>query len=108
MDELRDQPPDEEPLEVFYGREELFEQRPQPELPPPPPRRARTATGAILTGIALGLRDVFDPTPKDKIAIEQEAPGLPAEPQRFELRLQGGPRGSSAIYRPWVGRPDDS
>ena len=99
-----DEPPGDEPLETFYGEEEkLFELRPPAEpAPAPPPRRSRTATGAILTGIALGLRDVFDPEKKDTIAIEQEAPAEPEGPQRYEIKRKGSPRNSQAIYRPWV------
>ena len=98
--------PDEpsEPLEEFYGRDDLFGFKPATApLPRPPAKKARTATGALLTGIALGLRDIFDPEKKrDTIAIEQEAPGEPEGPQRYEIRLNGSPRDGQAIYRPWV------
>jgi hypothetical protein len=93
------------PLEEFYGSDDIFglklsAPRPAPKVPP---KRARTATGAILTGIALGLRDVFDPEKKnDTIAIEQEAPAEPEGPQVYEIRLKSSPRDSRAIYRPWV------
>ncbi len=90
-------------LESFYGSDDLFGFRPRPPVPKPPPKKARTATGALLTGIALGLRDVFDPEKKvDTIAIEQEAPAEPDEPQEYEVRLNGSPRDAQAIYRPWV------
>ena len=94
----------DEPLEAFYGRDDLFGFHPAPApTPRVPPRKARTATGALLTGIALGLRDVFDPEKKrDAIAIEQEAPGEPEGPQRYEIRLNSSPRDGQAIYRPWV------
>ena len=94
-------------LEAFYGQDDIFGLK----LPPPgpataprvPPKRARTATGALLTGIALGLRDVFDPEKKrDTIAIEQEAPGEPDGPQRYEVHLNRSPRDAQAVYRPWV------
>ena len=98
----------EEPLEAFYGRDDLFGFKPQPVVPRPPPRKARTATGALLTGIALGLRDVFDPEKKvDTIAIEQDAPPEPDEPQEYEIRLNGSPRDAQAIYRPLVAEEDD-
>ena len=104
MDESPD--PAAEPLEEFYGRDDLFGFKLKPPaepLPRPPAKKARTATGALLTGIALGLRDVFDPEKKrDTIAIEQEAPGEPEGPQRYEIRLNGSPRDGQAIYRPWV------
>jgi hypothetical protein len=101
---------DNEPLEAFYGQDDIFGLKlaaPRP-LPKVPPRRARTATGAILTGIALGLRDVFDPEKKnDTIAIEQEAPAEPDGPQLYEIRLKASPRDSQAIYRPWVNEDGD-
>ena len=93
-------------LEAFYGKDDIFglNLTPRPEAAPRvPPKKARTATGALLTGIALGLRDVFDPEKKrDAIAIEQEAPGEPEGPQRYEIRLNSSPRDGQAIYRPWV------
>jgi hypothetical protein len=101
----------EEPLEAFYGDDPIFGMKlsaPPPEAPRVPPKKARTATGALLTGIALGLRDVFDPEKKkDTIAIEQEAPSEPDEPQEYEIRLAGSPRDSQAIYRPWVKEDDE-
>ena len=106
MDERPEEPaaPAEEPLEEFYGRDDLFGFKPGiAPLPRPPVKKARTATGALLTGIALGLRDVFDPEKKkDTVAIEQEAPAEPEGPQEYEIRLRASPRDSQAIYRPWV------
>ncbi len=100
-------PAEEDSLESFYGRDDIFGFKPQPSIPRPPPKKARTATGALLTGIALGLRDVFDPEKKvDTIAIEQEA-SEPEGPQEYEIRLNGSPRDAQAIYRPWVGEGDD-
>jgi len=103
-DEPQDDPTGEEPLEAFYGDGDVFSFRPvEPRLPPPAPKKARTAAGALLTGMALGLRAVFDPEKKnDAIAIEQEAPGEPEGPQRYEIRLNGSPRDAQAVYRPWV------
>jgi hypothetical protein len=117
MDEQPERRPDESadpaeaPLEEFYGRDDIFGFKLKPAsepLPRPPAKKARTATGALLTGIALGLRDIFDPEKKkDTIAIEQEAPGEPEGPQRYEVRLASSPRDSQAIYRPWVDGEDD-
>lgn len=85
---------------------------PSRELPPrrpggsarPPARRP--AAGPVLTAIALGLREVFDPQPKERTQIEQEAPGEPDEPQRYEVHLDPkSPRNSTAVYRPWVEEP---
>jgi hypothetical protein len=105
---VAEEPVADEPLESFYGRDDIFGLKLPPAATPTPPKvppkRARTATGALLTGIALGLRDVFDPEKKnDTIAIEQEAPAEPEGPQRYEIHLKASPRDSQAIYRPWVG-----
>ena len=104
--------PVDEPLEAFYGDDPIFGMKlapPPAEAPRVPPKKARTATGALLTGIALGLRDVFDPEKKrDTIAIEQEAPSEPDEPQEYEIRLTSSPRDSQAIYRPWVKEDDEA
>ena len=59
--------------------------------------------GALMVGLALGLRDVFEPKHQDRIAVEQPAPGQPLEPQRYEVHLDpSDPTSSFAIYRPWV------
>jgi hypothetical protein len=110
MDDQPEQPSGEEPLEAFYGTDDLFGLNlspPQPEVPRVPPKKARTATGALLTGIALGLRDVFDPEKKkDPVAIEQVAPTEPDGPQEYEITLKPSPRDSQAVYRPWVREED--
>lgn len=108
MDDAEEPRLEEEPLEAFYGEDDPPAFTPaEPRLPPAPPKKARTAAGALLTGIALGLRDVFDPEKKnDTIAIEQEAPAEPEGPQRYEIRLRASPRDSQAVYRPWVEEED--
>jgi hypothetical protein len=80
---------------------------PGPAASPRPSRPSRRpAAGPVLTAIALGLREVFDPQPKERTQIEQEAPGEPHEPQRYEVHLDPkNPRNSSAVYRPWVDEP---
>jgi hypothetical protein len=83
--------------------------RPPSARPTPPGSTRRPAAGPILTAIALGLREVFDPQPKERTQIEQEAPGEPDEPQRYEVHLDPkNPRNSSAVYRPWVEEPGSS
>jgi hypothetical protein len=101
----------DEPLEAFYGTDDIFGLNlpgPRPEAPRVPPKKARTATGALLTGIALGLRDVFDPEKKkDPVAIEQVAPTEPDGPKEWEIHLRPSPRDSQAVYRPWVRDEDE-
>ncbi len=100
-----------EPLEAFYGEEteEVQLLRPSGGQAPgaggarrdPPPRAG--VGRALLTGIAMGLREVFDPEPKERTVVEQEAPGEPTEPQRLELHLDPfDPCESFAVYRPWL------
>ena len=70
--------------------------------------RRTTVTGALMAGIAMGLRDVFEPTYHDRTAIEQPAPEQPLEPQKYEVHLDPvAPESSFAIYRPWVDEGSD-
>ena len=65
--------------------------------------RKRTVTGALMAGIAMGFREVFEPEVHDRTAIEQPAPEQPMEPQKYEIHLDPVAAESSfAIYRPWV------
>ncbi len=96
-----------EPLEAFYGDEAEQAQllRPTGErVTPDRPEAPRAGVGrALLTGIAMGLREVFDPEPKERTVVEQEAPGEPTEPQRLELHLDPfDPCESFAVYRRWL------
>ncbi|MEA2973611.1 MAG: hypothetical protein QOG82_2069 [Actinomycetota bacterium] len=105
---------DEEPLEEFYGDEWPAETEGAADGEPPAdgePRvrsdagggRKRSVTGALMAGIALGLREVFEPEVHDRTAIEQPAPEQPLEPQKYEIHLDPVSAESSfAIYRPWV------
>jgi hypothetical protein len=100
-------PDADEPLEEFYGDDRLADPPAPPtaSTPPPPasPARRMPVAGALMAGIALGLRDVLEPKHQDRIAIEQDAPGQPLEPQRYEVHLDiQDPTSSFAIYRPWV------
>ena len=113
-----DQPPDhvpsdDEPLEAFYGDEA------DALLDPPSDGEARTradagggrkrtVAGALMAGIALGFREVFERESHDRTAIEQPAPEQPTEPQKYEIHLDPvAPESSFAIYRPWIdGEPE--
>jgi len=96
-----------EPLEAFYGEEadevELLRPTGERVAPQRDPTPRAGAGRALLTGIAMGLREVFDPEPKERSVIEQEAPGQPTEPQRLEVHLDPfDPCESFAVYRPWL------
>ena len=100
------QPPYES-LEAFYGDEaeevQLLTPTGEQATPDPAPPPRPGAGRALLTGIAMGFREVFDPEPKDRTVVEQEAPGEPTEPQRLELHLDPfDPCESFAVYRPWL------
>ena len=108
------------PLEEFYGEEADTDEARRLAAPPsgesgsgspsrPGGTRWRTpVTGALMAGIAMGLRDVFEPEYHDRTAVEQPAPTQPLEPQRYEVHLDPAPESSFAIYRPWVDdEPDE-
>lgn len=65
--------------------------------------RRRTATGALLTGIARGLGQVFEPE-REQPAIVAEAPGEPLGPPRpVEAVLDpDDPAASSLVVRRWL------
>lgn len=96
-------PDPDEPLEELYGDDRLADEpAAAPEARPSSGWRM-PAAGAVMAGIAFGLRDVFEPKREDRVAVEQEAPGQPVEPQRYEIHLNPqDPTSSFAIYRPWV------
>ena len=72
-----------------------------------PPRveawRRRSATGAMLTGIARGLGQVFEPE-REQPAIVAEAPGEPLGPPRpVEAVLDpDDPSASTLVVRRWM------
>jgi hypothetical protein len=67
--------------------------------------RRRTTTGAVLTGIALGLQEVFQP-PRDEPAIVVTADdGADDPPRPVEVHLDpDDPSATIAVVRPWLGR----
>jgi hypothetical protein len=68
--------------------------------------RRRSATGAMLTGLALGLREALEPERKEP-AIVQETSGDPPRDLPVQARLeQLPPRHQVVQIRPWL-LPDD-
>ena len=64
--------------------------------------RKRTVSGAMLTGIALGLREALDDE-KDQPAIVMPAPDAKRRDEPFELQLDPDhPEYTVAIVRPWL------
>jgi hypothetical protein len=69
--------------------------------------RRRSATGAILTGFAFGLKEVFEPEP-EKPAIVQEVSGQPVEDLPVEAQVdERRPDESVVTIRPWLLTSDD-
>jgi hypothetical protein len=98
-----------EPLEAFYRDDPLFEYR--PFVTPEETRvlgaldrwRRRSATGALLTSVALGLRQVFDPEREERKVVEQEAPGPPEKVEPVELHFSTtSPHATFVVLRPWL------
>ena len=65
--------------------------------------RRRSATGAVLTGIALGLRHALDQQ-QEPPAIVQEVPGgPPGDDEPWSVQLdQEHPEESVVVIRPWL------
>jgi hypothetical protein len=65
--------------------------------------RRRSATGAILTGIAFGLRQALE-LPREEPAIVVQAPGEPPGPPRpMQLHMDPDhPEETWVILRPWL------
>ena len=64
--------------------------------------RRRSATGAVLTGIAFGVRDALEPE-RESPAIVVPAPGPPPGPLHLELHLDDDrPEEAWAVVRPWL------
>lgn len=65
--------------------------------------RRHTATGVVLTAIALGLREALE-EPNDEPAIVQEADDdLFGPPRGMELHLEwGAPADTWVVLRPWL------
>jgi hypothetical protein len=66
------------------------------------PAHRAVGGGALLTAVALGLQEVFDP-PDDEPIVE-EIPSADDEPLPAVtlLLVPGAPRLSRAIVRPWL------
>ncbi len=83
-----DQPDDEEVHSALPGKVEAW--------------RRRSATGAVLTGFALGLQQVFE-AKKDEPAVVMETSGDPPRDLPVEADFEyGRPRSSVVNIRPWL------
>ena len=60
----------------------------------------KTAMGAVLHGVALGLQDIFDPNDRETTVAEAPAPGDPDVPRPVEAILDpDDPSQSSVLVR---------
>ena len=100
--------PDDDPLgdlaaedEFYYGH--LDDEEPHTALPSKVEAwRKRSATGAILTGFALGLQQVFEPK-RDEPAVIMETSGDPPRDLPVEADFEyGRPRQTVVNVRPWL------
>ncbi len=67
--------------------------------------RRRSATGAVLTGIALGLQEVFTPTRDQPAIVVTADDGADDPPRAVEVHLDpDNPAATVAVVRPWLGR----
>ncbi len=67
--------------------------------------RRRSATGAVLTGIALGLQEVFTPTRDQPAIVVTADDGADDPPRAVEVHLDPDNRAATvAVVRPWLGR----
>ncbi|MFN8051812.1 MAG: hypothetical protein U0Q22_10270 [Acidimicrobiales bacterium] len=65
--------------------------------------RRNTVAGAVMNGVALGLRDVFDPVVREEAPIVQDAPGEPDDPRHVDTHLDpDDPVASTVTVRPWL------
>ena len=97
---------DPPPIDAVYDDEVLAlldAWRPPDEAPPLPSRMVSwsrsSLLGAVITGSALGLREVLDPPRDEQIVIEVDASG---EPHDLPIRLvldPDDPSGSLCIVR---------
>lgn len=79
------------------------EERTETALPPRVERwRKRSATGAMLTGLAFGLREALEPERREP-SIVLETSGLPPGDLPVEADLEDGrPKSSSVTVRRWL------
>ena len=69
--------------------------------------RRASATGAVMTGIALGLREALQVPREEAPIVEQVSGDPPGPPQPLEVRLDPDSPGTAvAVVRPWLMEPD--
>ena len=70
--------------------------------------RQNTVAGAILGGVAIGLRDIFDPVVREEAPIVQDWAGDPPRPRPIDVDLDpDDPSASSVLVRPHLLPPTE-
>jgi hypothetical protein len=65
--------------------------------------RKRTATGAVLTGIALGLQEALEGRDRDEPPIVIDAPGDPPRLEPLQVFFdEDSPQHTFVVVRPWL------
>lgn len=96
-----------EPTEADFAEAELASERARLAAQRMSWRR-RTATGAILSGLALGFQQVFEDKKQD-VSVIVETSGEPPTDLPVEAELEGlAPRRSVVKIRPWLLGEDDA
>ena len=93
-------------LEDLYDDETLAALDRGGHRSPPAPRgrvRRQAAAGALVTGLALGLQEVFDPPADDPVVIEVDlSSGDGGDRPVSVVLVPRAPRASRAVVRPWL------
>jgi hypothetical protein len=95
--ELDDELPDQDIDEADSGQNSSTALPPKVEA-----WRKRSATGAVLTGLALGLQQVFDKEREQPAVVMQTSGDPPADLPLEATVEQGRPRHSVVNVRPWL------
>lgn len=70
--------------------------------------RRGSLAGAVLNGIALGLREVLDPVKREEAPIVQDLSGDPPRPKHVDAQLDpDDPTASTVVVRPWLAEDED-
>jgi hypothetical protein len=90
---------DERTLAAIDGRTDRIEGEPWQ-----PTARRRSLGSAVLTGMALALREIYDPPPDgdDVVEIRPDSGEPPDERWVTFLFVPGAPEASRLIVRPWL------
>jgi len=92
-------------LEDLYDEQTLaaFDAHTGEPAPSWQPKARRGGLGAVLAGMALGLREVFDPEPAGETVVELR-PDTGGTDERWVtyVHVPGAPTMSRVIVRPWL------